>query len=267
MNAIAESIPVATPWRRLREPHVFILMAGLFIVLVLAGFIPSSLAKLEAVRAGARPPLPGALHVHAVLMGAWLVLLLAQSALAAGGRRAAHRLLGFASAAVLVGVVVSGVVLVRVTWDGLWSPAAAAVMPLPVLADARAFVSNILLMQVRALVLFPLCVAWALWLRRRDPAAHQRLMLLGTAIPVVAGLDRLSLMLGWTTLPASPLALELYMLASVVPLLAWDLLRNRQVHFTTVAWLGVNLPLAIATHALWNSGAWLAAAPRVMGVG
>ena len=43
------------------------------------------------MKAGARPPFPPMLHVHAVLMGSFLLLLLAQTVLMATGRkRAAH---------------------------------------------------------------------------------------------------------------------------------------------------------------------------------
>jgi hypothetical protein len=177
-----------------------------------------------------------------------------------------HRLLGYGGALVLPAIVVSGILLIDVTWQGLWGPAAETTMPAPVLAESRTFVSNILLMQGRALVVFPLFVLWALWTRRRDPAAHQRLMILGTAIPLVAGLDRLIGALGWTTLPASPLALELCLLASVLPLLAWDLWRHGIVHRASRVWLAVNLALAVATDLLWNSEEWLALAPRWVGV-
>lgn len=267
MNSIAESVAASMPreWR-ITERHVFVFMAAWFFVLTLAGFVPSSLAKIQAVQAGQRPPFPIILHVHAVMMGAWLVLLLAQSALAASGRRAVHRVLGFAGALLLPAIVVSGVMLIDTTWQGLWSPAAAAAMPAQLLEETRTFVSNILLLQGRALVLLPVFVGWALWIRKRDPESHRRLMILGTAIPVVAGLDRLGTALGLTTVPASPLSLEISLYASVLPLLFWDLIRNGGVHRTTWIWIAVNLPLSVVTCILWNSSTWLTLAPRLAGV-
>jgi hypothetical protein len=268
MNAIAESITTAPPrTRQIAERQIFVFMAAMFVALTLAGFVPSSLAKIAAVQSGQRPPFPPVLHVHAALMGAWLLLLLAQSALIAGGRRVMHRSLGLVGALLLPAIVVSGVLLIGVTWSSIWGPAAAASMPPDVLAETRIFISNVLLMQGRALILFPVFVIWALLVRRRDRDAHTRLMFLGTAVPLVAGLDRLGGALGWTTLPGSPLALDLYMLASVLPLLVWDLRRHRQVHYTTRVWLAANLPLAVATNLLWNSDWWLATAPRLAGVG
>ena len=63
-------------------------MAGLFILTALAGFIPDSIDVLRAVKAGERPALPPILHVHAILMASWLLLLLAQTSLVALGRGA-----------------------------------------------------------------------------------------------------------------------------------------------------------------------------------
>ena len=54
-----------------------------FIAITLTGFIPDSLAKLAAIEAGERAPFPLVLHVHSVLMGLFLLLLLAQTTLAA----------------------------------------------------------------------------------------------------------------------------------------------------------------------------------------
>ena len=62
-------------------------MAVFVLATVLAGFIPASLGKIAAVEAGQRPPFPPVLHVHAVLMGAWVLLLLAQTSLVASNRR------------------------------------------------------------------------------------------------------------------------------------------------------------------------------------
>ena len=57
---------------------------------------------LADVEAGERPPLPPVLHVHAVLMGTYLLLRLAQTTLAATGRQAWHQRLGLAASRLLV---------------------------------------------------------------------------------------------------------------------------------------------------------------------
>ena len=91
-----------------------------------------------------------------------------------------------------------------------------------------------------------------------------RMMLLATAIPLVAPIDRIS----WlpTTMPASFFTTELYMLAVVAPMFIWDVIRNRTVHEAYLIWLAVNLPFAIALHVLWRSPWWHSVVPRLMGV-
>lgn len=266
MKAITQPL-ITVPHRTgaLSERHVMVFTAALFVVLTLAGFVPTSLEKVQAVQNGMRPPFPLALHVHAVLMGAWLLLLLAQSLLSAGNRYVLHRRLGYLGASLLPAIVISGIALVDATWQGLWSPAAEA-MPAAVLQETRTFVSNILLLQIRGLGSFVAFIGWGLWLRRRDSQAHRRLMLLGTAVPLVAGLERLTTTLGWTTMPASPLSLEGFMLLAVLPLLAWDLLHLRRLHYTTRVWLFTNLLMATVMTLLWNTPTWLALAPRLYGV-
>lgn len=268
MNAIPSGVlaarkPAGT--RLLTDRNVFVATAALLVVLTLAGFIPSSIEKVGAVQGGQRPPFPVVLHVHAVVMGLWLMLLLTQSTLAASGRRTLHRTLGMGGMVLLAVILVTGVLLIGATWQPLWGPGSEAAMPAAELQDTRAFVSNILLMQIRGLVTFPIFIIWALMLRRSDPDSHRRLMLLGTAIPVLAGLDRLSASLGLTLMPASPLAMEAWLLASVLPLLLLDW-RQRRLHFTTSAWLAVNAVMAVAVNLLWNTAWWQQTAPRLVGV-
>src|SRR6059058_4605095 len=73
---------------------IYVFMAAWFIVVVLVGFIPDAMMKVALVKAGARPPFPPILHVHAALMGSFLLLLLAQTWLMATGRKALHMQLG-----------------------------------------------------------------------------------------------------------------------------------------------------------------------------
>ena len=70
---------------------IYVFTAASFIAFVLAGFVPDSFGKLAAIQAGQRPPFPFVLHIHAVLMGSFLLLLLAQASLvAAGNLQPAH---------------------------------------------------------------------------------------------------------------------------------------------------------------------------------
>ena len=94
-----------TPRAHAVDRWIFVFMAVWFIAITLTGFIPDSLMKVEMVKAGLRPPFPIVLHMHAVVMGSFLLVLLAQTWLMATGRRAYHMqlgLLGFGLAALLV---------------------------------------------------------------------------------------------------------------------------------------------------------------------
>src|SRR5690349_79305 len=96
---------------------IYVFMAGLFIVTVFAGFIPDSLGKMEDVAAARRPPFPPILHVHAVLMGSWLLLLLTQATLMATGRPAIHKQLGLLAMVLAPALIVAGFFLIP-TMDG-----------------------------------------------------------------------------------------------------------------------------------------------------
>jgi hypothetical protein len=245
---------------------IFVFMAALFVATALVGFIPSSIEKLAAIEAGRRLPFPPVLHVHAVLMGTWLMLLLTQASLVATGRRALHRKLGLAAFALMPAIVVTGLILVptmhRMLWgiDGSLLPAPAAAS----IAESKIFVSNILLLQIRMGILFPVFVIWALSLRRKDPETHKRLMILASVVPLAAAIDRI----GWlpTTLPASPVSPDLYMLVWILPMLAFDIVRRRRVPRAYVIWCGVGLPFMIVPHLLWGTSWWLATATKLVGV-
>ena|SRR5579859_1633232 len=66
---------------------IYVFPAASFIAIVLTGFIPGSLDKIAAIRTGALPPFPPILHIHAVIMGSFLLLLLGQTLLVAFDQR------------------------------------------------------------------------------------------------------------------------------------------------------------------------------------
>jgi len=256
-----------TPRAHAIDRWIFVFMAAWFIAIVLAGFIPDSLMKIEQVRAGQRPPFPMVLHMHAVVMGAFLLLLLAQTWLMATGRKALHMQLGVAGMLLAVLVVIVGFVLVPTMYHQLWYAAQAATTP-----EAKAstqeglrFWDNITLLQIRIGILFTLFIAIALKARGREAGLHKRMMILATAIPLPAGIDRIP----WLphTMPGSPWSVDLYTLAAISPMFVWDVVRNGRVHRAYWIWIAAYLPCAVAVHALWNSEWWRAMVPQLMGVG
>jgi hypothetical protein len=245
---------------------IWVFTAALMVAAVLAGFVPDSMAKLGLVEAGKRPPFPLVLHVHAVLMATWMLLLLTQTTLMAAGRRTLHMQLGVAAMALAPAIVVTGLVLVPTMYHGGWAAAHAANHSLGANAvpPNMAFATNIALNQIRAGVLFPIVVAMGLLARRRDPGFHKRMMILATALPLGAAVSRIS----WlpTTAPQSGLTIDLLPLLVIAPLFAWDLYRLQRVHRAYTIWLALVLPCIALDYVLWNSPWWFAAVPRLMGV-
>jgi hypothetical protein len=255
--------PEAGAFACFADRWIYVFMAALFIVTVLTGFIPDSMNLLAAVEAGERAPLPPILHVHAVLMAFWLLLLLTQTTLMATGHRAQHKKLG------LIAVVLAPAVVVVMfgVAKSSWSQVAAippGIMPPEALSGIKVFVSNILLEQVSAAILFAIFIAWALLVRRKDSEMHERLVILATLMPLPAAIDRIT----WlpTTLPESPASIHLYMLLWLLPVLIYDIVRRGHVRRAYVIAIVLNLPFMITSHLLWGSPWWLATAPRVMGV-
>jgi hypothetical protein len=248
----------------LADRWVYVFMAGLFIITALAGFIPDSVAILTEVRAHARPPLPAVMHMHALLMGSWLLLLLAQTLLVATGRRSLHRKIGAAALVLVPLILVSMVSIVRFSFEGVAIASAAHVADPAELGDLRLLVSSLLPEQVRAALFFGVFTVWALWARNRDSQAHKRLMVLATLMPLPAAIDRIE----WlpSTLPASPDSSSLYMLLWLSPVLLYDMLRRGRVHRVYVIGSLLNLPFAVAAHFLAGSPWWIAIAPRLVGV-
>lgn len=258
--------PLQVPARPLAlaiDRWIWVFMAAFFIAITLAGFVPDAIMKIGMVRAGARPPFPPILHVHAVLMGTFLLLLLAQAWLMATGRRSRHMLLGGAAFVLVPAIVVVGFLLVPAIYQQVWH--GAQVAPPPVqekLRQTLQFLDNIALFQASAGILFPICVWLALRARRTDAGFHKRMMFLAVAVPLTAGVDRIT----WlpTTSPASPLSTLLYVLLVVSPIFLWDVIRHRAIERVYLVWLALYLPFAIAVYALWDTPMWHAFVPRVL---
>lgn len=242
---------------------IFVFMASLLLLTVLTGFIPSSIEKVSAVQSGQRAPFLSVLHVHAVLMGSWILLLLTQASLVATKHAAIHKKLGLASIVLAPAMVVTGLVLVPSNFAIVWglNP---EIVPSQVIADTKVFVSNIALAQIRIGILFPVIVGLAFYYRKKDSDTHKRLMILATVLPIPAALDRIM----WlpNTMPASPLAPDLYILLLILPMFAYDLAKRNGIPKAYAIWITGFLPTSIIVNLLWSSTWWLSTAPKIMGM-
>jgi hypothetical protein len=241
-------------------------MAALFFVTALAGFVPDSFMKIAMVEAGARAPFPPILHVHAVLMGAWLTLLLAQTTLMATGNARHHRKLGIASFVLAPAILVSGFILVPTIYGQVTDALAVAPPEARAGLEARlAGSNNIFLAQIRAGVLFAIFVILALRARKLDSGFHKRMIILATLVPLPAAFNRFTFLP--KTTPESPLSGDLYTLLWLLPMLGWDLYRGNGLNRAYKVWFALWIPATIAVHLLWSSPWWQATAPRLLGFG
>jgi len=209
---------------------IYVCMAALFFTAVLVGFIPDAANMLDDVRTGARPPLPGFMHFHAVMMGAWISLLLAQSMLMATGNRSIHMKLGIVSVFLIPAVAIS---MVGASGARLAEFATSAPGVIP--EGAR----NGLLEQMRMVLLFPTLTFWAVLVRREDPETHKRFMFIATIPLLSAAIDRVAWLRQSIPLE-SPFFQYVTQLAWLAPLLIYDLWRRGRLHKAYVIGIAVN---------------------------
>ena len=230
------------------ERHFHASMAWFFVIVAIAGFAPRSLAIVS----GAMRSPPLVVHLHAAVMASWVSLLAVQATLSLAGRMDLHRKSGVASLVVapLVFIMLIAVTIIRQN--------AAAGTP------AGPIVNNILLVQIRSIVLFPTFLIWALRTRLTDPEMHKRMMLLATLMLLDAAIARMS-WLPYNEFPKSYLAVHIYLLLLLVPALLYDLIRRGRIHRAWVWGLALTLPWVVATELVWGSHWWREFGPKLVG--
>jgi len=182
-----------TPRAHAIDRWIYVFTAASFIAVTLAGFIPDSLGKIAAVQAGQRPPFPLVLHFHAVLMGSFLILLFAQTWLMATGRRDLHMRLGLLGIILAPLLVIAGFILAPTMYHQVWAGAQHAAPAIREQLQARLSVmDDILLLQLRIGILFPLFLAIGLKARGGNAGMHKRMMILATVMAIPASVDRIT---------------------------------------------------------------------------
>jgi hypothetical protein len=205
------------------------------------------------------------LHAHATTMGAWLLLLLTQAALAASGRLALHRRLGSVAFVLAPLVIIAMTLQMRTPWFELATVPPGAVDP-AVIAGAKTLTANLLLEQIRAILLFAVFVGWALAVRNTDAETHKRMMILATFMPLGAAIDRIAARWLPTTFPETYEIEHGYFLLWLAPIVIYDWFKNGRLHRAYVLGLAILAPFMLATHLLWDTPFWQALAPGLMGI-
>jgi hypothetical protein len=243
---------------------IFVVTAALYIVVTLVGFIPDSMMKVALVEAGARAPFPPLLHVHAVLMGSFLLLLLSQTVMVATGRQTMHERMGRPLAVLALALLIVGFALAPT----MYRQVADAIATAPAEAQAQlaginTIQENILILQLRVGVLFALFIGFGLAARANEPGFHKRMMMIAPAMALPAAWDRIT----WIphTLPASPLSATLWPLVSLAPLFLCDVIRNHRIHRAWWVFAALYIPAAILCEIAWDKPWWHELAKRILG--
>lgn len=254
-----------TPRARALDRWIYVVTAAGFIAITLVGFIPDSMTQIALIEAGQRPPFTRVAHLHAVLMGVFMLFLLAQTVAMATGRLDLHRRSGSVAYVLVPALVVAGSLLAAATWHVVWDAAHNGPPEIrPALLDVSRELDNILLLQLRVCVLFALLLFLGLQARDSDVGLHKRMMIMAPATALPAAFDRIT----WIphTLPEDPLSTALYPLLALAPLLAWDFFRNRRMHRAYWVFLAIYVPAAMLVHIAWDQPWWHRAVQRLMGV-
>ena len=122
---------------------------------------------------------------------------------------------------------------------------------------------NILLLQICAGIMFTVAIVIGLKARRADPGFHKRMMMIAPAMAIGAAFARIQ----WLphTIPDAPTSILVYQIVALLPLLAWDIIRNRRVHRAFLVLAALYVPLALVIETLWDTPWWHQTARAIMG--
>lgn len=239
MHTFAEDAPRTAPplgHSTFADRWIWVFMSSLFIAAALAGFVPSSLERLQLIEQGKQPPFPLTTHLHAVTMASWLALTLLQALLMATARPHLHRALGLAAVVlgpVVVGSLATTTIQFLLTNKNSW--------PMPQLSDQFAFA---VFVQGKVVVLFGLYLLWALRVRTSQPQLHKRLILLTSFVVIPAAFSRIPWLphfgLEW------PYYEDLWNVLILVPVLVYDVIRFPRWLWVWLLGIGLNLPFIAA---------------------
>lgn len=197
---------------------------------------------------------PLMVHVHAVVYVGWLLLLTAQIWLIRVRKPALHRRLGLTGAAFVPLMVLVGLGAAWVQHINHYTPE----------APHTAFFS----VEITSVTMFAPLAAYAL-LRRGDPSAHKRLILLATLSLMSAGFGRLwDYTIGDVFGPGEwAFAAQLYLGVGLLVLLlgGYDLMARKRLHpvyLPAAGWILLNQTASVL---LFFSPAWRAFTPHLIG--
>jgi hypothetical protein len=172
--------------------------------------------------------------------------------------------LGVAAFVLAPALVVVGLILAPAMYHQTWNALQiASPEARPRLQAVLSRKEDVLLVQLRVGLLFPLFLVMGLRARGINAGLHKRMMILAPAVALSAGIDRIT----WlpTTMPGSPFSIDAFILVALAPMFLWDIFRNRRVHEAYWIWLLVNASIALPVYSLWDTPWWHATARQILG--
>ena len=235
MSAVVEARAAQSPSRRSAEHRFFWRMSVLIAAVVFIGFARTYfLAGFFHAR-----PLPAPIvHLHGAVFTGWIVLLVAQASLAAGGRTDVHRRLGIAGLVLAPLIIILGFLVAHEMLERMWAVPG---------FDAK----GIYAVALSQILGFAVPVFSALRLRRKS-AFHKRLILIGTIAMLTAGFGR------WPVhfLLHKPLPAMLATFSLLLLVILYDLLSMRRIHRATAFGATWVVLIELAAIAVGHTAAW-----------
>ncbi len=214
-------------------------------LILLGGFMPGFVASLQP--GGQSYPL--IIHVHAVVFFGWITFLSMQVGLVRSGNLAWHRRMGITGVVLAIAVILAG-------------PAAALASHM---SQESRQPPQFLALQLANILVFAGMVIAALLLRRQ-PAAHKRLMLIGTLALIGAGFGRIVRMMTgepppWTLIPAVYIAGNVLLLVMALH----DYRTRGRLHPVFIWAAGVFVAAQLVVGLLLRSPLWAQMAREIVG--
>lgn len=217
-----------------RHEHVF--FSGMAILIL--GTVALGFARTYYLAGLFRAPLPSwVIHVHGAVFSTWILLLIAQTSLVSAGRVDFHRRLGMAGFGLACLMIVLGTCAAT---DALRRGI------VDVGTDPQTFYAG----NIIDMVIFGTLIFFAFRMRH-NPAAHKRLILIGTFLLMDAPISR------W---PFDVFQLRLMthvgIWAFLFLLVAYDLFSLRKVHRTTLVGGAFLVTVLLLEYPIGKTAAW-----------
>ena len=219
--------------------YFFVVMAVLFPVITFLGFFPS----FQSMQQGTLE-VHWLVHVHSAIMTSWLLLYLTQTILAATGNLRIHKQLGILSFA--LGILVT-IIMVLVSFHFIFANH----------PPEGSFMFDLLLFNFYSISCFALFFWWGMSVRKKDPAAHKRLLTFATLALLIAAVDRIQRNDSFPSLGLEyPAFSFIYLDVLLIPIFLYDLLRLKKIHKITLIATAILILAQVIVTKGYGSPSW-----------